>query len=57
MASLSDQRLISALEQDIQAGAGRGVKKTPTVFIGNQSFIETILYEDLAQALDIELGH
>ena len=54
---LSDGRLIAALEQDIQAGSGRGVKKTPTVYIGNQSFVETIIYEDIAHALDVELGH
>ena len=55
--ALSDAKLLAALEQDIQAGAGRGVKKTPTAYIGNQAFIETILYEDVAHALDVELGH
>lgn len=55
-ASLSDPRLTAAVEQDLQGGIGRGVRKTPTVWIGNQTFIETILYEDIAQALDLELG-
>ncbi len=54
---LSDHQLLADLEHDIQAGAGRGVKKTPTLYIGNVSFVETILYEDVAHALDIELGH
>ena len=50
--ALSDPRLITLVEQDLQSGKGRGVTHTPTVFIGGQSFIETILYDDLARTLD-----
>ena len=50
--ALSDPRLIALVEQDIQSGRGRAVTRTPTAFLGGQSFIETILYEDVARALD-----
>lgn len=57
VAALTDARLIGLLEQDRQAALARGVTKTPTMFIANQPFVEYILYDEVARALDIELGH
>ena len=51
-ASLTDPRLTALVEQDLQSGKARGVTHTPTVFLGAQSFIEIIIYEDLARAID-----
>lgn len=52
VAALNDPRLAAIVDQDIQTGQGRGVTKVPTVFVGGVSFTETILYEDLAQAIE-----
>jgi protein-disulfide isomerase len=57
VAATSDPRLIGFMEQDRQAALARGVSKTPTMFVANQAFVETILYEEVARALDVELGH
>jgi len=57
VASLTDPRLVALVDQDYQGAVGRGISHTPTVYIGNQSFVETIIYEDIARALDVELGH
>ncbi len=57
VAAIMDPRLIALLEQDRQAAMSRKVKKTPTVFVANQAFEETIIYDELAKALDVELGH
>ena len=53
--ALSDQRLIAMVDQDYQAGIARGVSHTPTVLVGGEKIVETVLYEDLARALDGEL--
>jgi protein-disulfide isomerase len=50
--SLTDPRLATLIDQDWQGGVARGVSRTPTAFIGGQAFVETIIYEDLARALD-----
>lgn len=50
--SLSDQRLATLVDQDQQSAVARGISHTPTVFVGGQAFVETIIYEDLARALD-----
>lgn len=50
--SLSDQRLGTLVDQDGQAAVARGISRTPTAFVGGLAFVETILYEDLARALD-----
>jgi 2-hydroxychromene-2-carboxylate isomerase len=57
VAATSDPRLIALIEQDRQAGLARGVEKTPTVFVANQSFVEYIVYEEVARAIDVELAH
>lgn len=54
--ALTDVRLITLVDQDLQSGVARGVSHTPTVFLGTQAFVETIIYEDLARALDQALA-
>ena len=52
VAALTDQRLAAAVDQDIQLAAARGIKKLPTVFAAGKVFSETIVYDDVAKALD-----
>lgn len=54
--SLTDPRLLNLVDQDYLAGVARGVSHTPTVYAGGQIFSETIIYDDLARALDQELS-
>jgi len=54
--SLSDQRLGTLVDQDRQAAVARGLSHTPTVYAGGLAFVETIIYEDLARALDDALA-
>lgn len=54
--ALSDQRLGALVDQDRQAAVARGVSRTPTVYIGGVAFVETIIYDDLALALDEALA-
>lgn len=54
--SLKDARLLALVEQDYQSGIARGVTRTPTVYVGNRSIVETIVYEDLAHLIDGELA-
>jgi protein-disulfide isomerase len=54
--SLSDQRLGALVDQERQSAVARGVSRAPTVFVGGQPFVETIIYDDLARALDVALA-
>jgi protein-disulfide isomerase len=54
--SLSDQRLSTLIDQDLQSAVARGVSRAPTVYVGGLAFAETIIYEDLARALDDALA-
>jgi protein-disulfide isomerase len=54
--SLKDPLLITLIDQDYMAAIARGVTKTPSVYVGGQPFVEIVIYEELARALDIELG-
>ena len=56
VASLTDPRLVKLVDQDYLAAVARGVEKTPSVYVGAQAFVETVLYDDLARALVVELG-
>ena len=56
VSALTDPRLNALVDQDYQGGVARGVSHTPTVIVGGQTIVETVLYEDLAKAIDIELG-
>jgi protein-disulfide isomerase len=52
VAALTDQRLITVVDQDRQAAAARGVNRVPTVFVGGVPFPETIIFDELARAID-----
>jgi len=54
--ALNDKRLVAAVDQDLQGGVARGVSRTPTVYVGGQPFVETILYEDVSRAIDAALA-
>lgn len=54
--SLADPRLNAQVDQDYQSGVAKGISHAPTVIVGGQKLTDTILFEDLAKALDIELG-
>lgn len=56
LTSLTDPRIAALVDQDQQAAVARGVSKTPTAYVGGQAFVETIIYEDLARALDEALA-
>lgn len=50
--SLKDSRLAAMVDQDLTVGKTRGISKTPTVLAGGQTFVETVVYEDVAAALN-----
>jgi len=54
--ALSDQRLDALVDQDRQSAVARGISRTPTVYIGGVAFVETIIYDELARALDEALA-
>jgi protein-disulfide isomerase len=54
--SLTDQRLGTLVDQDRQAAVARGVTKTPTVYVGGVPFVENIIYDDVARAIDEALA-
>jgi protein-disulfide isomerase len=54
--SLSDQRQSALVDQERQAAVARGVSRAPTVYAGGVAFVETIVYDDLARALDEALA-
>jgi protein-disulfide isomerase len=56
VSSIDDPRLGALVDQDRQAAIARGIVHTPTVFVGGVPFVETIIYEDLARALDDALS-
>lgn len=56
VASLNDQRLEQLVDQDYLAAVARGVSHTPTVYVGGQIFVETIIFDEVAKALDHELS-
>jgi len=54
--ALTDQRLAALVDQDRQSAVARGVSRAPTVYVGGVAFAETIIYDDLARALDEALA-
>jgi protein-disulfide isomerase len=50
--SLKDPRLSALVDQDLMIGKTRGITKTPTVLAAGQTFVETIVYEDVAAAIN-----
>lgn len=55
-AAVDDPRLIAIVDQDRQGAEARGVKNTPTVYVGGLAFVETILFDDVSRALDEALA-
>jgi len=56
VASLDDARLAALVEEDYQEGVARGIAHTPTVLVNGRPFVETIVVEDVAKAIDTELA-
>jgi protein-disulfide isomerase len=56
-AAMTDTRLGALVDADVQAGMVRGIKTVPTVIVGGKTFSETIVYDNVAQALDQALPH
>ena len=52
VAAMTDPRIGAIVDQDIQLAASRGVTKIPAVFVAGQSFVETIVFDDVARAID-----
>ena len=50
--SLTDRNLIALVDQDRQSAVARGVTNAPAVYIGGVAITGTIIYEDVARALD-----
>ncbi len=50
--AMSDKQIAAMVDQDIQGATARGVTTAPTVYIGGQAFVENIIYDDLARAID-----
>ncbi len=54
--AMSDPRMATLVDQDIQLATARGITKIPAVYVAGKSFIETIIYDDLAKTLDDTLA-
>ena len=54
-AALTDARLEAVIDADVASGKERGIEKTPTVIVGNQSFVEWIQIEELSKAIELEV--
>lgn len=50
-ASLVDDRLAALVEEDYQLGLARGVRRTPTVFVGEECFVERFPLEAIAESI------
>ncbi|HVW07249.1 MAG TPA: thioredoxin domain-containing protein [Bryobacteraceae bacterium] len=57
VAATTDPRLGALVDSDIQAGTVRGIKNLPTVIVAGKTFSGTIIYDEIAQALDQALPH
>ncbi len=56
VAAMSDPRLSAAVDQDIQLATARGVTKIPAVYVAGKTFVETVVYDELAKTLDDALS-
>jgi protein-disulfide isomerase len=54
-ASMSDPVIAAVIEAEVQAGLARGVEKTPTIFVGDITFVEWMPLEDLSAAITAEV--
>jgi protein-disulfide isomerase len=55
VAALDDKRLRAAVDSDIQGGSARSVTKVPSIYLGTQAFVENIIFDDVARAVDAAL--
>lgn len=56
VAALTDQRLGALVDGESQTATARGITRIPAVYVAGKSFIETIVYEDVARAIDSVLS-
>lgn len=54
--ALRSNNLDEAVENDYQEGIARGVSKVPTVFVGDQSFVEKFKRDAIATAIEKALA-
>ena len=54
--AMSDRQIAAQVDQDIQGATARGVTTAPSVYVGGQAFVENIIYDDLARAIDEALA-
>ena len=54
--AMSDKQIAALVDQDIQGATARGVTTAPAVYVGGQAFVENIIYDDLARAIDEALA-
>ena len=52
LASLTNEANARAVEADFQEGVTAGIRKTPTLIVGDKSFVETIDLAELQRVLD-----
>ena len=56
VAAMTDLRLSTMVDQDMRVAESRGIRKIPAVYVYGQAFVETIVYDDLAHAIDQALA-
>lgn len=56
LGSLKDARLMNIVEQEYLSATARGIAKTPTVVVNGTPFVETIVFDDVARAIDQALS-
>lgn len=54
--AMTDARMARLVDQDIQLATALGIRKIPAVKVAGKSFVETIVYDDLAKTLDDALA-
>ena len=55
IAGMADSALALAVDADHQEGLARGVRKTPTLYVDGQAFIEHFSVEEVSKALEESL--
>ena len=52
IAALDKKEFQDAVQADYEDGVARGIAHTPTVFVGDEPFIETFTFEEIAASLE-----
>ncbi|MEZ5401742.1 MAG: thioredoxin domain-containing protein [Bryobacteraceae bacterium] len=55
LAALQDRQFAGLVERDYQDGVARGVRRTPTVLVGDVPFVERFKVEQVATAIEAAL--